>query len=287
MAVGRDPQQRVGRAEGAPEGAPAATEPPAGLVDVDRACAARIWVFERGVGSASASPVRCTIASTVPVDRSTPNSSLTSSTRSRLETRLRTESVATAASSRGPNAPAGTPAGSSARVIWPQPGQQTRWSRCSVTTTLIGGSSADLMTRRLTDRHPLLLAEHVTAAAPRRPMLNELVDTLERLEPSTMAGMTRLPARPTLRRRPLPLRRARRILARRQRRVPRAPVQPTLKLLHPSRQLLDLRILSSDPLRQRHQHPNNSITTLLVDRLRLNPLHTTRFAAEPEDPSTN
>ena len=42
---------------------------------------------------------------------------------------------------RGPNAPNGTPAGSSARAVPPQPGQRNRCSQCSNTSTAIGGSS--------------------------------------------------------------------------------------------------------------------------------------------------
>ena len=145
----------------------------------------------------------------------------------------------------------------------------------------------DLMTRRLTSRDPFRLADHAAAAAPVGPMLDDLVDALERLEPAAVAGMTRLPARLSPRRLLLSLRRPRRILARRQRRVPRAPVQPPLELLHPSRQLRDLRVLGSDPLRQRHKHRDNRVATLLVDRLRLSPLHTTKFDIQAEDPSTD
>ena len=59
--------------------------------------------------SASASPARRMIASTVPVASSAPKSSRRSSTVSRRETRLRTASVATAACRRGPNALRGAP----------------------------------------------------------------------------------------------------------------------------------------------------------------------------------
>jgi len=60
---------------------------------------------------------------------------------SRRETRFLTASVATAACRRGPKAPAGSSAGSSARVQAAQTGQRSRCSRCSVTVTAIGGSS--------------------------------------------------------------------------------------------------------------------------------------------------
>jgi hypothetical protein len=65
-----------------------------------------------------------------------------SSVVSRRETRLRPASVTMAACSRGPNADRGTSGGSSARVEVAQSGQQTARSRCSVTRTAIGGSSA-------------------------------------------------------------------------------------------------------------------------------------------------
>jgi hypothetical protein len=98
-------------------------------------CSSRVW------GAASASPARCTIASTVPVESSTPNNSRASSVASRRETRLRTASVTNAACSRGPNAHRG-PAGDSAVVIAAHSGQHTRCSRCSLTLTAIAGNSA-------------------------------------------------------------------------------------------------------------------------------------------------
>jgi hypothetical protein len=145
----------------------------------------------------------------------------------------------------------------------------------------------ELVASRLAGRNPLRLAEYVTAATPLGPMLNDLIDALDRLEPTAVTGMTRLPARPTIRPRPLPLRRPGRILARRQRRVPRTPAQAPLKLLHPSPQLRDLRVLKSDPLRQRHKHGDHRLTTLLEDSLRLSPLHTTRFDTRAQDPSSD
>jgi hypothetical protein len=92
-------------------------------------------------GPASASPARWMIASTEPVESSTPNSSRASSVVSRRETRLRTASVTTAACSRGPNAHRDA-ARDSAVVSVAHAGQQTLCSRCSVTLTAIGGSSA-------------------------------------------------------------------------------------------------------------------------------------------------
>jgi hypothetical protein len=56
----------------------------------------------RVCGAASASPARWMIASTAPVESSTPNSSRASSVVSRRETRLRTASVTTAACQKEP-----------------------------------------------------------------------------------------------------------------------------------------------------------------------------------------
>ena len=58
------------------------------------------------------------------------------------EIRLRAVSVSTAACSPGPNREAATAAGNSAVVFFLQHGQRKRWLRCSLTRTVIGGSSA-------------------------------------------------------------------------------------------------------------------------------------------------
>ncbi len=70
------------------------------------------------------------------------NSSSISSMICRRERRSRTVRAAIAASSFGPKQPRGTPAGSSARTVRPQSGQQTRCKRCSLISTASGGSSA-------------------------------------------------------------------------------------------------------------------------------------------------
>ena len=93
-------------------------------------------------------PRSCTMASIEPLESSAPNSSRRSSVVSRRETRLRTARVATAACRRGPKAPRGTSAGSSARVSAAQAGQRSRCRRCSLTHTAIGGQLADLMALR-------------------------------------------------------------------------------------------------------------------------------------------
>jgi hypothetical protein len=83
------------------------------------------------------------------------------------------------------------------------------------------------------------------------PMLNDLVDLLGRNKPpvATLVPLlaAALPTRPLPTR---PWRRRRRILRRRQRRVPRTPIQTTLKLRHP---ILKPLIRSHQPLIRGHQ----------------------------------
>jgi hypothetical protein len=92
-------------------------------------------------GSASLSAPQLQIASTAPTDKLSPNRSRASSLMSRRETRLRAVSVSIAACSLGPNAEPTTSAGNSAAVLRLQHGQRKRWLRCSVTISVIGGSS--------------------------------------------------------------------------------------------------------------------------------------------------
>src|SRR5216684_2382877 len=83
--------------------------------------------------------------------------------------------------------------------------------------------------------------------------------------------------------RPLPARprrHRRRVLRRRQRRVPRTPVQPTLELTHTSLEPL----VRLDQLTDPQQQPDRSLTITIKDRLSLNPLHTTKFAAPTRVP---
>ena len=113
-------------------------------------------------------------------------------------------------------------------------------------------------------------------------MINKLVNLPGRQQPTMLALMPRLAAAtPT---RPLPARtwrRRRRILRRRQRRVPRAPVQPPLKLAHPSLEPLVRLDQLTDPQQQR----DSRLTITIKDRLSLNPLHTTTFDTGTEVPS--
>ena len=178
VAVGGDAKDGDLRSDGAPQGALGAAQLPAGLVDVERR-------LQSGCGRAgprraplSASPARARIASTVPLASLAPNSSPISSTVSRRETRLRIASVATAASMRGPKAPAGTSAGSSARIASPQSGQRRRCRRCSVTSTAISGSSVTWR-RAGSPAASSAIGEAVPASAAPRPMLHHPVDRLE------------------------------------------------------------------------------------------------------------
>src|SRR6266498_6111839 len=81
-----------------------------------------------------------------------------------------------------------------------------------------------------------------------------------------------------------PRRAARRIGARRPRRVARRPLDLALKLRDPlllpgdlRRQLLDLRLKPLVLRRQRQQHLDDGIATPLIDRLGLSPFHTPEF----------
>ena len=63
-------------------------------------------------------------------------------------------------------------AGSSPRVSSPQPGQRTRWARCSLTLHRDQRQLLHLPAHRLAGRHALLLGEIVPAAAALRPVLD-------------------------------------------------------------------------------------------------------------------
>jgi hypothetical protein len=83
------------------------------------------------------------------------------------------------------------------------------------------------------------------------------------------------------------LRAGRRIGARGNRGIARAAIQSTLKLG-------DTLILARDPRSQRldlgihpQKHLNDRLAPSIIDRLRLNPIHTTRFDAPKLTPPTN
>jgi hypothetical protein len=87
VAAGRDPEDRGAavRAAQSVRLPPAVFQPVSSMLTTGAdliSCSSLVW------GAASASPVRCTIASTEPVESSTPNSSRASSVAPRRETRF-------------------------------------------------------------------------------------------------------------------------------------------------------------------------------------------------------
>jgi hypothetical protein len=120
-------------------------------------------------------------------------------------------------------------------------------------------------------------------------MLDDLVDLLGRKQPAVPALVPVLPA--ALPTRPLPTRarRSRRgILRRRQRRVPRTPIQTTLKLRNASLEplvRLDQPLVRLNQLVQPKQQTNSRLPITIQNRLGLGPLHTQPFAARTEVPS--
>jgi hypothetical protein len=139
----------------------------------------------------------------------------------------------------------------------------------------------NLVAHRVADRDALALDEAVTALAIGRPVLDYLVDRPRRQQRTTLAQMPRLAALPAPRRVLAALgHRARRIHAGRLRTITRTTTQPPLQLhdpltlaRNPRRQALDLRLQTLVLHRQRQQHRDHRITTLLEDRLRLDTLH--------------
>jgi len=104
---------------------------------------------------------------------------------------------------------------------------------------------------------------------------------LERKQPPVLALMPRLTTTPPTRSRPARTRRhRRRILGRRQRRVPRTPVQPPLKLDHPSLEPL----VRLDQLAHPQQQRDRRLPITVKDRPSLSPLHTSTFAAPTRVP---
>ena len=128
----------------------------------------------------------------------------------------------------------------------------------------------------------------MAAAATLGPLLDHIVDPLNRNEPTTVTGMTRLPTRVApLPGRPLTLRRPRWIPTGRPRGIARAPTKSPLELLDPRRQPGDHRVPSSYSLRQRHQHHNDSVAAPLENRLGLNRPHTTQLDTPRKVPPSN
>lgn len=144
----------------------------------------------------------------------------------------------------------------------------------------------DLVAGNHTRAQVLLLGEAMPAPAARRPMVDHPIDLTLCKQRPPVTGMTGLATLLAPRSRLSPaLRRMWRILARRRRRIPRIAIQPLLEILDTSDQLRDLSVLRVDPRRQRQQDGDDRLAPLLIDRLRLGPLHTARFAAPAADPS--
>ncbi len=273
---------------------PRSRQPVSSTLTAPAAC---IWVLSAAYGSASASPVRCTIASTVPVDRSTRRTSSPDGTRPDHACRhavTRTEGVATPASNHRKTLPART----TGRELGPSDLAAAR--AADPLEPMLGHNHADrqqlrnLMTRRLTSRHPLLLMKHVQPQ-PRRDDAQCSRQASSTLEPAGTVDHGRdAPAAPQalLRRRPLPLRPHRRgedHLARQQRASSRklgsadaqAPLEPGKSLLRSaaSEQRSRSDNATSAPQPQR-------LRPCCMSRLRLNYAPPARFAAGPRTAST-
>ena len=153
----------------------------------------------------------------------------------------------------------------------------------------------DLTPPRPPRRQLLRRAEHVPAAsAAFGVVIDKLVDLILRqqrtagaLMPGLAAGTPLLPVprqkllrlRPRLRTPLLP--RPRGILRRRLRPRPRTLPPLLLKPRHPLHQQTDLALVASSHLKQ---ELNARLTTRVIDRLSLRPLHTTQFDKRTEDP---
>ena len=126
-------------------------------------------------------------------------------------------------------------------------------------------------------------------------MLDDLIHRPRRQQLAALALMAALGALRASRGILAPFRRdPRPIDARRRRRIPRAAIQPALQLgdplilaRNPRAQRLDLHPQSVVLLRERQQHRDHGITTLLIDRLGLTPLHTPEFDKTESCPPTN
>jgi hypothetical protein len=137
-----------------------------------------------------------------------------------------------------------------------------------------------LMARRLPIGDQLRLAKDMAAAALAGPVIDDLVDRPRRQQRPTLALVAGLA--PGLAPRPIlapPRRRARRILTRRLRRVPRRALGLALQLSDPPLLRLHTLLQARDLLVHPQQHRDHDLTTLLVDRLRLRPLHASNFDA--------
>ena len=147
--------------------------------------------------------------------------------------------------------------------------------------TAITGNSSTWWRAGSPDRDPLGLAEHVPAAASRRPVLDDLVDRPRRQQRPALALMTGLRAllapRPVL---AAPRRRARRILTGRRRRVARRRDPAGAQAARSAPPAAATRSVSRcDLLVHPQQHRDDHLAALVIDRLRLSALHASRFDA--------
>jgi hypothetical protein len=126
------------------------------------------------------------------------------------------------------------------------------------------------------------LVEGIAAAAPNGPVLDQLVELLERKQPPVPAFASGLAAAPApARRRPRPRRRRGRILRRRQRGVTRGTTQPLLKLADPSLEPP----VRHDQLVHPQKQSDRCLPLTVENRLSLGPLHTPKFAPPKRVPS--
>ncbi len=132
----------------------------------------------------------------------------------------------------------------------------------------------------------LLLAEDMAATAALRPVVDDLGHPFDREQGAPVAGMARLsallPPRPA---RAAALPQPGRVMAPRQRRVPRVTLQPLLELLEALSQRRQLRVLLRQPRRDAERRVDHRLASLRVDRLRLRPLHTRSFATPKRVPA--
>ena len=139
----------------------------------------------------------------------------------------------------------------------------------------------DLMARGLPARRALRGAEHVAAATAGGPVVDELVERLERRQNPTASRMAGLGAGPPARSRlTRPRRRRGWILAGGQRGVARVSVEALFKIgdadLKPPVRLAQLGDLSPEQSvlrREFQEHSDDRFTSLLIDRLSLGALH--------------
>ncbi len=141
----------------------------------------------------------------------------------------------------------------------------------------------NLMALRRGRLDALALAEGtIAAAAPNGPVLDQLVELLERKQPPVPAFVPGLATRPApARRRPRPRRRRGRILRRRQRGVTRGTTQPLLKLADPRLEPP----VRHDQLVHPQKQCDRCLLVTVENRLSLGPLHTPEFAPPKRVPS--